>query len=367
MLTISELMHIDRTHQVTVSREPASPACPISSLGLVFMPTARTLATCSSFGASEARDVSLFGLVGEIVDIFPIFPQGHPLIVVSAIVMVTHAVRMADEERPHVLSLAEVDHLACGLVPQITYTPLCTSALLVFSVLQLLPAARILLATALLFGKLSQMSVALPFEGADPTSRNNHGSSGIRRDCGQMDFSQIDRCMNFPWSVFLLWGLDPDMQFKAVVPDQRTRSTVFREGKRQNQRSTPPTHRKDNTVLLTDNRLSRPGDGIEAFGTPGILHAHLRMFLPQDTSRLDVSKKGMHDHLHRLAVQGKPPFGGLLQFITPRPFGMGETGLLVRFHTHIPHLGRFHMEGLQAFELCVGQLIQLVDVYRLNV
>src|SRR2546421_7259961 len=59
-------MHIDRTHEITVSREPASAACPISSLGLVFMPTARTLARCPSFGASEARDVSRFRFVGEI-------------------------------------------------------------------------------------------------------------------------------------------------------------------------------------------------------------------------------------------------------------------------------------------------------------
>ncbi len=77
MLTKSELMHISRTNEVTVSRKPAGAAGPISSPGLVFVPTARTLATCSSFGASEAQDVGLFGFVSEIVNVFAIFPQGH--------------------------------------------------------------------------------------------------------------------------------------------------------------------------------------------------------------------------------------------------------------------------------------------------
>lgn len=62
MRAIRKPMHIDRANEITVSREPAGTACPISSLGLVMMPTARTLARSSSFGASEAQDASL--LVG---------------------------------------------------------------------------------------------------------------------------------------------------------------------------------------------------------------------------------------------------------------------------------------------------------------
>ena len=62
-------MHIDRADEITMAREPASAAGPISAFGLLFMPASGTLATCSSFGAGEARDVSLFRFVGEIVDI----------------------------------------------------------------------------------------------------------------------------------------------------------------------------------------------------------------------------------------------------------------------------------------------------------
>jgi hypothetical protein len=294
-------MHIDRANEVTVSREPTSPACPISSLGLMFMPTSRTLTRCSSFGASEARDVSLFGLVGEIVDLLALFPQRHTLVVVSSFVLAAYTARRADEERANLLLYAEVDDLTCGLVPHLTYATFSTSALLVFSAVQLLPSARTLLATGLLFGKLPQVSIALSCEGADTTSGHHHGLSCIGRSRCQMDFSQVDRRMNRTWGLLFWWGFHPHMQFKAVLPDQRPRSTVFRQIKRQDKRSTSPPHWQNHSPRGTYNSLSRPGDGVEAFRAPGILHPHPRVFLPQDACRLDVGKEGMHNHLHRLA------------------------------------------------------------------
>jgi hypothetical protein len=72
-------MHSDTADNVAVENFATGLACPISSLGLVFMPTDRTLATCASFGASEAHDVGLFGFLREVVDILAILPQGHPL------------------------------------------------------------------------------------------------------------------------------------------------------------------------------------------------------------------------------------------------------------------------------------------------
>ncbi len=69
MLTKCQLMHIDRTNKITVAREPTLLAVPNPTFGFVLMPTAGTLATCSSFGASEAQDAGLFCLVSEIVDI----------------------------------------------------------------------------------------------------------------------------------------------------------------------------------------------------------------------------------------------------------------------------------------------------------
>ena len=94
------LMHIDRTHEITVAHESAGAAGPISSFGLVTMPTSGTPARCASFGAGEALYVGLVAFMGEVVDVLAIFPQGHALIVVSAAVLLTDTMRIADEEAP---------------------------------------------------------------------------------------------------------------------------------------------------------------------------------------------------------------------------------------------------------------------------
>src|SRR5712692_2146729 len=104
-------MHIDRANKVTMALKSTDPACPISAFGLLFMPTARTPATCSSFGASEARDVSLFRFVGEVVDIFAIFPQRHTLVMMPATMPIAHAVRVADQHRGYILLATIIEHL----------------------------------------------------------------------------------------------------------------------------------------------------------------------------------------------------------------------------------------------------------------
>jgi hypothetical protein len=91
-------MHIDRANNVSVSSETAFLAIPFSAFRLVSVPTYRTLATCSSFRASEAHDVGHFGFVGEIVNILAIFPQGHALIVVPSAIAVANPMRIPDEE-----------------------------------------------------------------------------------------------------------------------------------------------------------------------------------------------------------------------------------------------------------------------------
>ena len=116
MLIKSKFVHIDTANKIAVSDKAAGFACPISSLGLVFVPTCRTLATCASFRASEAHDVSLFGFVREVVDVLAIFPQGHALIMVSPTVLVANAMRIANEEGAHFVVNAEVDDLVSGLV-----------------------------------------------------------------------------------------------------------------------------------------------------------------------------------------------------------------------------------------------------------
>jgi hypothetical protein len=115
-------MHIDRPHEVTMSREPAGAAYPVSVLGLVTMPTTRTLARCSSFGGGRARDVSSFGFVGEVVDVFAILPPSHPLVVMASPILLPHTLRIPDEERPDPPLHTEVDDLPCGFMTQITET-----------------------------------------------------------------------------------------------------------------------------------------------------------------------------------------------------------------------------------------------------
>ncbi|GHO59043.1 hypothetical protein KSB_75180 [Ktedonobacter robiniae] len=80
-----------------------------------------------------------FGFVREIVSVFAIFPQGHALVVVSATLLVTHPMRIANEEGSNLVLHTEVDHLAGGFVPQVSNAPLCSSALLVLRTLQPLP------------------------------------------------------------------------------------------------------------------------------------------------------------------------------------------------------------------------------------
>lgn len=155
MIAISKFMHIDRTDQVPMSGELALAAYPISALGFVFVPTCRTAARCASFGAGEAHDVSGFAFVGQVVDIFAIFPQGHALIVVPTAVLLADTVRIADEEGSNFLLDAEVNHFAAGFVPQVTDAPLGPATLCVFCLLQSLPASGILCAPGLLLGNLA--------------------------------------------------------------------------------------------------------------------------------------------------------------------------------------------------------------------
>ncbi len=78
-----ERMHIDTADNVTMASEAIFAACPISSLGLVFLLPDWTLATFALFRASRALDASLCRFLGDVVDVLAIFPQGHPLVMVT--------------------------------------------------------------------------------------------------------------------------------------------------------------------------------------------------------------------------------------------------------------------------------------------
>jgi hypothetical protein len=178
MIAISKLVHIDRTHQVPVPGKLAFSADPISAFGFVFMPTSRTPARCSSFRTGEAHDMGLLRLVGEIIDVFAIFPQGHALIVGSASVLCADPMRMANEEAANLLLDTKVDHRAAGFVPQVTNAPLSPLALFVLRVLQSLPAPGVLLATRLLLGDLPKVLRPLALERTDAAPGDDQSLSG---------------------------------------------------------------------------------------------------------------------------------------------------------------------------------------------
>jgi putative transposase len=116
LITIGILVHIDRTNQVPMPGKLAGAAYPISAFGFVFVPTSRTPARGSSFGAGEAHDVSLLRLVRQVSHIFPIFPPSQALIVVSPFVLIAHTLRIADEQGAHFLLNTKVDDLSGSFV-----------------------------------------------------------------------------------------------------------------------------------------------------------------------------------------------------------------------------------------------------------
>src|SRR5215471_13556766 len=106
---------------------------------------------------------------------------------------VAHAMRVADEERSHLLFDAKVNHLPGRLVPQIAHASLGSSARRVLGSLEFLEASGMLLAAALLFGKLAELPGALPLERADAAPGDDECRARVRRDGGQMNFTEVDR------------------------------------------------------------------------------------------------------------------------------------------------------------------------------
>jgi len=163
-------MHIDAAYDIAMSFEPTFPACPHSALGLVSMPAYRTLATRSSFRASEALDAGLFTLVSEIINILAVFPLGHTLIMMASFVFPSNAMRIADEERANLLLFAKLDDLPGRFMAQITHSTFDSVRHLVPGTLEFLPTAGVLLTLSLFFGNPSVSHVALAFETANATS-----------------------------------------------------------------------------------------------------------------------------------------------------------------------------------------------------
>ncbi|OLB44715.1 MAG: hypothetical protein AUI01_12740 [Ktedonobacter sp. 13_2_20CM_2_56_8] len=357
------LMHIDRPDEVAVASKATLAANPSSAFGLVLVPTSRTPATGSSFGAGEARDAGLRGLVSQVVDILAVFPQGHAPVVVAAGILVAHAVRVADEERADLVFHAEVDHLAARLVTEIAHAPLYPPAYLVLGALELLPAAGMFGTPGLLPGDLSDLLRSPSFERADAAPGHDQGFPGIGADSGKVYLAQINRRLYRAGSLCRLFRLDADVQLEAVVPHEGTGPSIVRERNRQHDGRSPSPHRQDDTALLQGHRLRGPVDWVEALLTPGVLHAHLRVLPAEFAGGFNVGEKGVHDHLHRLAVQGIPPFGRLLQLVAPRPAGVAHPGLFVQGDAQVPDLCRFHLHLSEVLEEGWREMIEPIDMY----
>src|SRR5438132_4353067 len=121
---------------------------------------------------------------------------GHAAVVVPATVPITHAVRIADEERADLVLDAEVDDFASGLVAQVAHAPLGPATHLVFRPVQLLPTARVLLAAALLSGELSELSASLPLEGADAAPGDDQRLASAGGHGGQVDLPEVNGCLD---------------------------------------------------------------------------------------------------------------------------------------------------------------------------
>lgn len=344
------LMHIDRTHEIAVAAKPAATADPISSFGFVL--ASGTPAAGSSFGTGRARDASLLAFVREVVDVASVFPQRHATIVVPPAGPAADAVRIADEERADVMRDAEVDDFACGLMPQVTDAPLRPAAHLVLCALELLPAPRVFLAAVLLFGELARLLAPLPLEGTDAAPGDDQGFTGAGGHGGQVDFPQVDRRLHPAGSRFRLGDFDADVQLEAPVPHQHARSGVLRQGERQH-----------HAPFFPVDGQGGPLDGIQRFGAPGILHAHLGMLPAQRARRLNVGEEGVDDLLHLLSIEGEPAFGGVLQLPLSRPPGMVHAGHFVGLHAEIPDLGGFLLRRFEAAEEGWRETSQAIDAH----
>ena len=259
MHTKAELMHIDRTHQIPMPGKLAVSARPISSLGLVFMPTDRTATRCSSFGAAEAHDVSSLAFMREIINVLAILPQGHTLIVVAAMVFVTNAMRIADEEGPNLLLNTEVDNLTSRFVSHVANTPLRSTTLCVFGSLQLFPTTRILFAAGLLLRDFPELLASEMFERTNTAPGHDHRRSGIGGDGCQMNLAEIYGGLSGAGSLFRLCYLYADMQLEAVIPHEATRTTGFGQINEQDEGRTIPAHRQHHPAMLFGDSLSQIG------------------------------------------------------------------------------------------------------------
>src|SRR5207253_3502131 len=118
--------------------------------------------------------------MGEVVDVFAVFPHGYATDVVTAGVPAAHAMWVADEERSHFLLDAEIDHVSRGFVAQVADAPLGPPADLVLGALEFLPTTGVFGAAALEPSDLPELLASLPLEAANAASGDDEGRAFVR-------------------------------------------------------------------------------------------------------------------------------------------------------------------------------------------
>src|SRR5206468_2806597 len=101
-----------------------------------------------------------------------------------------------------------------ALCERVAHASLSPAAHLVSGALQFLPPTRMLLAAALLFGKLPELSVALALERANAASGDDERHARARGGGSQVDFSEIDDGLHAAGSGVRLRDCQADVQWK---------------------------------------------------------------------------------------------------------------------------------------------------------
>jgi hypothetical protein len=92
------------------------------------------------------------------------------------------------------------------------------------------------------------------------------------------------------------------------------------------------------------------------------------MSLTELARGIDIGKKGMGNHLYRLAMQSKlSTFGRLLQFVASGPLGMVHSRLSVDLNAEVPDFGGFHLcISKYSKQIFVRMQSENVDCFHVN-
>lgn len=146
-IAVGNRVHIDRAYDIPVTLKATGITSPVPPFGLVTMAAYGTPAGRTSLVPGEAHDAVFFRLLFQIVDVLPVLPLAHALVVVTATISAAGSVRVANENRLHPMRRTKIHYLPRSFMPQITDPTLASEGESGTSFPELFPAARAFLAT----------------------------------------------------------------------------------------------------------------------------------------------------------------------------------------------------------------------------